>query len=112
MSKSTGLITERVSDTAGNSTAFTNFAAGGANTRNYITALSVWNSSATDGYIDFEDGVSGTVLYTIPIPAAGGAVMGSGGAELFATSANTALAYNVSAALSTVYISITGYQGL
>jgi len=103
------LISERVTDTSGTSTAFTNFGAT-ASTRNYVTAIVVYNSSATAGTIDFRDGTGGAVLWTVPIPATGGAVISNGGAPLFRTSANTALAYDVSGALTTVTISISGFK--
>ena len=102
------LISERVTDTGGTSTAFSNFGAT-ASTRNYITAISAYNSSATAGYIDFRDGTGGSVLFTVAIPAGGGAVLG-GDLPLFRTSTNTALAYDVSGALSTVYISVSGFK--
>jgi hypothetical protein len=103
------LISERVSNTNGTSTAFTNFDAT-ASTYNYVTAITVYNSSATDGYVDIRDGTAGSVLYTIPLPTLGGAVLANGGSPLFKSSANTALAYDVSGALTTVYISMTGYK--
>ena len=103
------LITERVTNTDGSSTAFTNFGAT-ASTRNYVTAIVVYNSSATAGTIDFRDGTSGSVLWTVPIPATGGAVITNGGSPLFYTTANTALAFDVSAALTTVTISLTGFK--
>lgn len=103
------LVSERVTDTSGTSTAFTNFGAV-ASTRNYITAIVVYNSSATAGTIDFRDGTAGSVLFTVPIPATGGAVITNGGCPLFRTSANTALAYDVSGALTTVTISISGFK--
>lgn len=103
------VISERISNTDGNSTATTNFAAT-ANARNCITAVVVYNSSATAGYVDFRDGTGGSVLYTVPLPAGGGAVVTLGGAPLFRTTANTALAFDVSAALTTVYISLTGFK--
>lgn len=102
------VISERVTDTGGTSTAFTNFNAV-ASTKNYVTAITVYNSSATPGYVDFRSGTAGTVLWTMPLPAGGGGVI-SNAAPLFATAANTALAYDVSAALSTVYISVSGFQ--
>jgi hypothetical protein len=103
------LISERVTNTDGTSTAFSNFGAV-ANTRSYITAISVYNSSATDGYIDFRDGTAGSVLFTVPIPTLSGCVVAMGGTPLFRTTANTALAYDVSGALSTVYISVSGFK--
>jgi hypothetical protein len=103
------LISERVSDTGGTSSAFSNFGAV-ASTKNYITGVHVFNTSATAGYIDFRDGTAGSVLFTLGLPAGGGAVLPIGAAPWFKTTANTALAYDVSAALSTVYISISGFQ--
>lgn len=102
------LVSERVTNTDGASTAFTNFGAV-ASTRNYVTAISLFNSSASAGYVDFRDGTAGSVLFSVAIPAGGGAVIG-GNLPLFRTSANTALAYDVSAALSTVYISVSGFK--
>lgn len=102
------IISERVSDTTGTSTAFTNFAAGGAGIHNYVTTITVFNSSATDGYVDIRDGAAGSVLFTVPAPAAGGSVINL--PVPLKGSANTALAYDVSAALSTVYISMVGFQ--
>lgn len=102
------LISERVSNTDGSSTAFTNFGAT-ASTRNYVTAISIANTSSSNGYVDFRDGTAGSVLFTIPIPANGGAVMTSN-VPLFRTTANTALAFDVSGALTTVYISISGFK--
>ena len=102
------LISERVSNTDGSSTAFTNFGAT-ASTRNVITGYSIYNDSSTAGYVDFRDGTSGSVLWTVPIPTKGGANFAIPDG-IFRTSANTALAYDVSAALTTVYISVTGFK--
>lgn len=99
---------ERTTNTDGVSTASAVFTAV-ASTKNYIRAFTVYNSSATDGYLDIRDGTAGTVLWTCPLPAGGGATMASN-EPLFRTSANTALAYDVSAALSTVFISVSGFQ--
>lgn len=102
------IVSERVTDTGGTSTAFSNFTAV-ASTKNYVTTIVVYNTSATAGYVDFRDGTGGSVLWTMPIPAAGGAVL-SAATPIFKTSANTALAYDVSGALTTVYISVSGFQ--
>jgi hypothetical protein len=102
------IITERVANTDGASTAFANFAAGGSGVHNYITTISIWNSSATDGYVDFENGVSGAIVFTAPAPTLGGSVINLPVPIKFAD--NTAVAYNVSGALTTVYISVTGFQ--
>ena len=102
------VISERVTNTDGASTAFSNFSAV-AGTKNYIRGYSVYNSSGTAGHLDFRDGTGGAILWTVPLPAGGGAnvIIDE---PIFKTSANTALAYDVSAALSTVYISVTGFQ--
>lgn len=102
------IISERVSDTAGTSTNFTNFAAGGAGIHNYVTTISIYNSSATDGYVDFRDGSAGSIIFTCAAPAAGGSVVTF--PVPLKGAANTALAYDVSGALSTVYISVVGFQ--
>jgi hypothetical protein len=103
------LLTEATSNTDGTSTASGVFTAT-ASTRSCIMGISVFNSSATAGYIDFRDGTAGSVLYRMLLPAAGGSNMPCGTIPLFRTSANTALAYDVSAALSTVYINVTGFK--
>jgi hypothetical protein len=102
------IVSERVTDTGGTSTAFTNFSAV-ASTKNYVTTITVYNSSATPGFVDFRDGTAGSVLWTMPLPAGGGSVVSSA-QPIFHGSANTALAYDVSGALSTVYISVSGFQ--
>lgn len=102
------IISERVSNTNGSATAFSNFGAV-ASTKNYITSITVYNSSSTAGYVDFTDGSGGTVKWTMPLPATSGSVISSA-MPLFSTTANTALYYDVSAALTTVYISVSGYQ--
>ena len=103
-------ISERISDTAGTSTNFTNFGAGGAGIHNYITSATVYNSHAsTSGYVDLRDGSAGSILWTLPAPASGGCVQ-SFDPPLKQTTANTALAYDVSAAITTVYLSCNGFQ--
>lgn len=105
-------ISESVSNTDGASTAFTNFSAV-ASTKNYITAYTAFRTDAGSSmaYIDLRDGTAGSVLWRIPLPPTGGAISPPyNGPCLFKTSANTALAFDVSGALSTVYISVAGYQ--
>lgn len=106
------LISERTSNTDGASTVFTNFGAT-ADKYNYVTGYHVFrtDAGATPIYIDFRDGVAGAILWTATLPPNGGsnnpAYIGPG---LFKTSVNTALAYDVSAATSTIFISVTGYK--
>lgn len=102
------ILSERVTDTGGTSTAFSTFGAT-ASTRNYVTTIVLHNSSSTNGYVDFRDGTAGTILFTLPVPAQGGAICNFP-VPLRQPTANTALAYDVSAALSTVFISIVGFK--
>ena len=80
-----------------------------ASQRNYITTITVYNSSTTNGFLDLRDGTGGTVIYTIPLPALGGATI-SFQVPLRQPTVNTALAYDVSAAISTIYISAVGFK--
>jgi hypothetical protein len=103
------ILSDRVADTGGTSTAFTNLGAGGTGVRNYVTMIHCYNSSATPGFVDIRDGAAGAVLFTVGIPAGGGAVIPFP-VPLRQPTTNTALAYDVSAALTTVYISVVGFQ--
>lgn len=102
------ILVERVTNTDGASTASVVFGAT-ASARNMITTISIYNSSTTNGFVDFRDGTAGTVLFTVPAPANGGAIVNFP-LPLRQTTANTALAYDVSAALSTIYISLIGFK--
>jgi hypothetical protein len=104
------LISEAVSNTDGASTAFSNFGAV-ASTYNYVTAITVFRSDTgtTLAYVDFRDGTGGSVKWRMPLPPNSGSTVASA-QPLFKTSANTALAYDVSSALTTVYISVSGFQ--
>ncbi len=103
------MLVERVSNTDGASTALTIFGAT-ANSYNCITTIVVHNAHATtNGYVDIRDGTAGTVMMTIPLPANGGAVVNLT-VPLRQTTANTALAFDVSAAITTVYLSFVGYK--
>lgn len=101
-------ISERISNTNGTSTNFTNFNAGGAGIHNYVCDVTITNTSATDAYVDLRDGSAGSVIWTFPAPA------NSGATHSFSLplkgAANTALAYDVSAAITTMYVSVNGYQ--
>lgn len=99
---------ERVSNTDGASTAFTNFGAV-ASVRNYITTIAVFNTSATDAFIDLRDGTAGSVIFTIPAPKGGGSVI-TFPVPLRQPTVNTALAFDPSAAITTLYISLVGFQ--
>lgn len=102
------ILSERVTDTGGTSTAFSTFGAT-ASARNFITSFTVYNDSTTNGFLDIRDGTAGSVLITIPLPAKGGAHIPLP-TPLRQPTANTALAYDVSAALTTVYITAVGFK--
>lgn len=103
------LISERVSNTDGSSTAFSTFGAT-ASLRNFVTQITVHNAHATtNGYVDIRDGTAGSVLWTIPLPATGGATIHFN-PPLRQPTSNTALAFDVSAAITTIYISVNGFQ--
>jgi hypothetical protein len=93
--------------TATTSTAATNFGAV-ASVRNYVTSVTVWNSSATDTFVRLQDGSGGADLAVLPAPQTGG------GHYVFPvpikTTANTALYFAEGATASTVYVTIVGYQ--
>ncbi len=99
----------RVVDTAGNAAAMPGFTAN-AGLRNYITAVSIHNSHATtNGSVDILDGTSGSVMWTFAAPATGGSNM-EFDPPLKQYTTNTGLAYDVSAAISNISISINGFQ--
>lgn len=104
------LKTDAISNTDGASTASSVFT-GVASTRNVITAINVFRTDAgtTPIYIDFRDGTGGSVLWRMVLPPNGGSII-TDPTGLFRTSANTALAYDVSAATTTVYINTSGFQ--
>jgi hypothetical protein len=98
---------ESVSNTNGSATASAVFTTG-AGVRNVITDITVYNASATAGFIIFTDGSGGTTMWTMPLPAGGGATHAF--RTPLRTSANVALYFDVSGALTTVYISLSGYR--
>jgi len=104
------LLQDRAADTGGTSTAFAGgFAAPGAGIRLWATMVIVHNSNTTTtGSVDIRDGAAGSVLAAIPAPANGGAIVPFQTPLKF--TANTAAAYDVSAAISTVTITILGFK--
>jgi hypothetical protein len=94
-------------DTAGDSTSV--ISAPGAGIRLYITSVIVKNTHAsTDAYIDIRDGTAGSVLATIPAPAAGGAVVNF--PVPLRLTANTACAVDPSAAVTTIITTVVGFK--
>lgn len=102
---------DATSNTDGTSTASAVFTAV-ASTKNCIDAIHCFRTDAgtTPIYVDFRDGTAGSVLWRVVLPPNGGAVLPKANMPYFRTSANTALAYDVSAATTTVYINVSGFQ--
>ena len=85
-------------------------AAGAEGVRTYLTTIIVANSHATtSGTVAINDGTGNTVM-TIPIPAKGGATI-TLPTPLQGTAA-TAWFFDVSAAITTVTVTMVGYQGI
>jgi len=104
------LLSANQTNTDGSEDAVTNFPAGGAGVHNYITSVTVSNSSAsTFGTVDLVDGTGGTVIWTFPAPGSGGATHNFD-PPLKQATANTQLFFDPSAAISTITISINGFQ--
>jgi len=102
------VVQERATNTDGASTAFVSgLAAPGAGKRLWIKNIDISNSSASFCTVDIRDGAAGSVLWTFPVPATGGVVK-TFDPPLKCT-ANTALAYDASAATSTISISANGF---
>ena len=101
------VIVQRITNTDGAASAVSSFGAT-ASKKNCITTLIVYNSSATDGYVDLTDGSGGTVFCTVPLPKTGGVIHFN--PPLVQPTANTALYIDVSAALSTIYLSFVGFK--
>lgn len=103
------VVQERDTNTDGASTAFgTGLAAPGAGIRLWIRNVTISNSSASFCTVDLRDGAAGSVLWTFPVPATGG-VTHRFDPPLQLT-ANTALAYDASAATTTLSISANGFK--
>jgi hypothetical protein len=103
------VVQDRATNTDGNSTAFAGgLAAPGANIRIWLKSITIANSSATFVTVDIRDGAAGSVLWTFPVPATGGVTHTFDPPLRF--SANTAVAYDASAAASTLTISANGFK--
>lgn len=103
------LVQERTTNSDGNSTAFASgLAAPGANIRIWLTSCTISNSSASFITVDIRDGAAGSVLWTVPVPATGGATL-TWPTPLRLT-ANTAVAYDASGATTTMTIACQGFK--
>jgi len=97
--------------TDGSSTAATGFAAQGASIFNEVRNVTIVNTSTTPVTVDMRDGTAGSVLYTFPVPAStdnthGGVTMNFT-VPRYGT-ANTPIAFDPSAAATSIIISATG----
>lgn len=104
------LLSQATNTTGSSSTALSTFGTG-ASIRNYVTAYSLarTDSGTSPMTVDFQDGSGGTTLWTVVVPAGGGAHMSSP-VPMFRTSANTGLFFKPSASVTTLYISASGFQ--
>ena len=102
------IISEQKTNTDGSSTAMTGAFAATASQRIYLTSLIICNSSATNITVDIRDGSAGSVLATFPVPAGGGCIHAFPVPLRF--SANTALAFDGSAAATTLTVSAVGFK--
>ena len=103
------VVQERTTNTDGASTAFASgLAAPGAGIRLWVKSVDICNSSASFCTVDLRDGAAGSVLWTLPVPATGGVVKTFN--PPLKLTANTALAFDASAAISTLTISANGFK--
>jgi hypothetical protein len=82
-------------------------AAAGAGVRNYVTSIVVHNASSTDAYVTIKDGA--TAKLVLPAPAKSGATHTLPVA--LRGTANTAMNFAASAAVTTMHVSMVGYKG-
>jgi hypothetical protein len=102
------LLSERVTNTDGAATACTGAFAATASQRIYVTTIIIYNDITTNGFVDIRDGAAGSVLMTVPAPAKGGSVVNLPKPLRF--TANTAVAFDASAAMTTLYLTFLGFR--
>lgn len=103
------VVQERTTNTDGAATAFASgMGAPGANIRLWVKNVTIANSSSSFCTVDLRDGAAGSVLWTLPVPATGGVTMNFD--PPLKLTANTALAFDASAATSTLSISANGFK--
>lgn len=102
------IISEVKTNTDGASTAMVAAFAATASQRIYLTTLAIANSSATAVTVDIRDGSGGAVLFTVPVPAGAGVVVSFPVPLRF--TANTEAAFDVSAAVTTITVSMVGFK--
>lgn len=105
------LVSFYVANTDGAEDAVTGLGAGGATIYNYITSVTISNRHATtNAQVNLLDGSGGSVFWEFPAPATGGTTHNFN-PPLKQPTVNTALYVDPSAAVTTIGISIAGYQG-
>jgi hypothetical protein len=97
--------------TATDTTSTSLIAAPASGLRNYITQITVWNSSAVNTYIKIQDGSGGTTLYTLPCPTVGGSVI-TLPTPLRQPTTATAIFFAANASANAVFVSASGFKGL
>ncbi len=103
------LISDVKTNTDGSSTAFTGSFAAAANLYNYVTSVTICNTSASAVTVDLRDGTGGSVIWTGIAPAGGG-ITHAFATPLRQPTVNTALALDGSAAASTITVSVVGFK--
>jgi len=101
-------ISDHATNTDGSSTAFTGAMAATASQRIYVTDIALCNSSASNVTVDIRDGAAGSVLWTLSVPAGGGNNFHF--IKPLRFTANTAVAFDPSAAATTITCSVNGYK--
>jgi len=105
------LVSFYIANTDGNEDAVTSLDDGGAAIYNFITSVTIHNANAsTNGFVTLLDGSAGSIFWVFPAPATGGTTHNFD-PPLRQPTISTALFVDVSAAISTMHISINGYQG-
>lgn len=94
------------------STAVTGMGAPGVGLYNYITAIVIGNSHASQGtFVEFQDGSGGTTFFTLPAaPGYGGSTIALP-TPLKQPTANTALYVKNTTTGANVIVSVVGYTG-
>ncbi len=104
------IITERLVANSAANQAFTKFN-NVTGKRNYITTMSILNSSTTNTYVHFKDGNGGnsTIFFTAVAPAGGGCVI-TFPTPLRQPTTNTALNIEWDTAVASGFVSLVGFQ--
>lgn len=105
------LVSFYIANTDGAEDAVTSLDDGGAAIYNFITSVTIHNAHAsTNGFVTLLDGSAGSIFWVFPAPATGGTTHNFD-PPLRQPTISTALFVDVSAAITTMHISINGYQG-